>query len=554
MLFRTKNIKETTMRKKILALLMFSILTCLVLVGCDGKSDSTSSIEGWEEDGVTLTWWLVGGTDEYYTHYWSEMKSFQELQKRTNISIDFNVAINYDAYLPMMTAKTYPHIITAKNLERYTGRLAGMYDDGVSVVLNDYMEEYMPNFTALIEEYPNLGRDIRLEGGVYTFLSTFYDSTDDMQRALTSTYGLVIRQDWLDNVGMDVPTDMAEWYKVLKAFKQQDPNGNGSADEEPYVACSSGWKYFLPAYGIDDDPSVMKDENGEDYVVYGYMTDNYKEYLAEMNKWYTEGLIYNMFENTSLEKQSERVTQNFAGAWKGGTGNFDEDDESSFLNLLKEGSPNVELSACPWPKTADGYQWCFSDISSFHRDTTVITSNAVKDGVDKAAAYLLDYMLSEEGSNLLTWGIEGESYEEVGGEKQLMDGMTDTVTFYGKQMPKINTYADNLTVAFPCRGDVVAEYVYSQKSDEYREASYTWATGDISYKMQAPCQLTVELEEEANQYQDDMLNYISKMRQRFVSGRIPLTEYDSYLEQVDLMGGSKFVDCWQQAYDSYMTR
>jgi len=541
------------MKKKVLAMIVFAMLACLVFAGCKGGKGE-SSIEGWEEDNVTLTWWLVGGTDEYYSYYWSEMKSLQKIQELTNINIEFQVAINYEAYLPMMSAKTYPHVITAKNLERYTGRLAGMYNDGVSVALNDYMEEYMPNLTALIEEYPNLGRDIRLDDGAYTFLSTFYDSTDDIQRALTSTYGLVIRQDWLDNVGMDVPTDMSEWYDVLKAFKLQDPNGNGTQDEEPYIACSSGWKYFLPAYGIDDDPSIMKNENGEDKVVYGYMTDNYKEYLIEMNKWYTEGLLYNMFENTSLEKQNERVTQNFAGAWKGGTGNFDEDDATSFINVLKEGSPNVEFAAAPWPKTADGYQWCFADISSFHRDTTVITGNAVKDGVDEAAAYLLDFMLSEEGSNLLTWGIEGESYEVVGGEKQLMEGMDEVIEFHGTKMPKINTYADNLTVAFPARGDIVADYVFSQKSEEYQEASYTWAEGDTSYKMQAPCQLNVELEAKADEYQDDMLNYISKMRNRFVTGRLPITQYDTYVEQVKLMGGDDFVNLWQQAYDAYIAR
>lgn len=543
------------MKKKILAVLIFSVLACLIFAGCDqGSGSSSSSIEGWEEDGVTLTWWLVGGTDTYYSYYWSEMKSLQKVQELTNINIEFEVAINYEAYLPMMSAKTYPHIITAKNLEKYTGRLAGMYDDGVSVKLNDYMDEYMPNLTALVEEYPNLGRDIRLNDGVYSFLSRFYDSTDEMQRALTSTYGLVIRQDWLDNVGMDVPTDMAEWYDVLKAFKLQDPNGNGEQDEEPYIACSSGWKYFLPAYGIDDDPSIMVNDAGEEYVVYGYMTDNYKEYLSEMNKWYTEGLITCMFEDTSLEKQQEKVTQNFAGAWKGSADNFDETDETSFLTVLKEGSPSVEFSAAPWPKTADGYQWCFSDISSFHRDTTVITSNAVADGVDTAAAYLLDFMLSEEGSTLLTWGIEGESYEEVGGEKQLMDGMLEEVDFHGKTLQKINTYADNITVAFPSRGDIVAEYVFSQKSEDYIDATYTWSEGDTSYKMQAPCQLSVELEAKADEYQDEMLNYISKQRHRFVTGRIPLTEYDTYVDQVELMGGEKFVELWQQAYDEYVAR
>ena len=537
------------MKKKIIALLTFAVLACLVFAGCKKESSGgDADVEAWDEN-VTVSWWLVGGTDQYYQYYWKEMKSLQKIQELTNITIEFQVAINYDAYLPMMTAKTYPDIITAKNLERYTGRMAGMHDDGVSIELNGYMDEYMPNFKALLEEYPDLGRDIRLDGGVYTYLSTFYDINDDTQRALTSEYGLVIRQDWLDAVGEKVPENMEDWYRVLKAFKQQDPNGNGDSDEEPFIACSSGWKYFLPAYGIDDDPSLQGNT-----VVFGYMTDAYKEYLTEMNKWYTENLLFYMFDKTSLENQRDRVTGNFAGSWKGGVTNFDEDDTTSFLAVLREKAPSVAFSPCPWPKTADGKQWCFSDISSFHRDTTVITSNAVEHGVAEAAAYLLDFMLSEDGTTLLTWGIEGESYEVVGGEKQLMSGMDELVDFHGTKIQTFNTYADNLTVAFPSRGDIVADYVFSQKSEDYINASYVFAEGDTSYKMLAPVQLSTSLEAEADEIQGEMKDYMTKMRQRFVTGRMPLTNYDSYLEQCRLLGGDTFTQIWQQAYDAYLER
>ena len=125
---------------------------------------------------------------------------------------------------------------------------------------------------------------------------------------------------------------MDEWFDVLTAFKKYDPNGNGEQDEKPVVMCSSGWKYFLPAYGIDDDPSI--DENGK--VVYGFITQNYKEYLTELSKWYKEGLIYNMFEEVSIEAMQKEVTGNTAGAWKASAGDFDSSNDSSFISKLKE--------------------------------------------------------------------------------------------------------------------------------------------------------------------------------------------------------------------------
>ena len=541
------------MKRKIVSILLFAILVCLVLAGCKGQK--TSESKKFSEDGeITVTWWLMGGTDEYYQHYWKEMKSLQKIQEITGINIDFQVAINYDAYLPMMTAKTYPQILTAKNNERYAGRLAAMYSDGVSVSLNEYMDEYMPNFKAIVEENPQIGRDLRLDDGTYSYLTRIYDTNDDKQRALTSTYGLAIRKDWLDNVGMDIPENMEEWYRVLKAFKTQDPNGNGEADEEPYIACSSGWKYFLPAYGIDDDPSIMVNNEGKEYVVFGYTTENYKAYLTEMNKWYTENLLYYMFDKVSLENQRDRINGNFAGAWKGAIDHMEEDVVDSNINILREKSPDAKIAAVPWPKTPDGKRWCFSDISSVHRDTTVITSNAEKDGVAEACAYLLDYMLSEEGSTLLTWGIEGESYEVVGGEKQLMAGMDEMVDFHGKKITTISLYADPTTIAFPTRGDIVADFILSQKSPEYVEACMTWAKGDTSYKVQQTCQLTVAMQEEVSTIEDEMKNYMTKMRQRFVTGRVPLTNYDSYVEQARLLGSETYTQIWQEAYDAYLAR
>ena len=71
------------------------------------------------------------------------------------------------------------------------------------------------------------------DGHVYTFVST----------GLAPFIGLnrlgCINQDWLDAVDMDIPTSLDELTEVLKAFKTQDPNGNGEQDEIPLmVRCS----------------------------------------------------------------------------------------------------------------------------------------------------------------------------------------------------------------------------------------------------------------------------------------------------------------------------
>lgn len=548
------------MKKRLTALLLIGALLGLMLAGC-GKSSASDKlgIQGdpkapkWEGEDTTVTWWLMGGNHGYGEKYWTEMKCFKAIETSVGINIDFQVATSYDAYLPMMAAMNYPDVITGYNFEKYPGRLAAMYEEGVSVDLRDYMDEYMPNFKKLIGEYPDLARDIRLDNGAYTYVSTFYDIHDEEDRIASSIFGLALRKDWLDAVGLEVPTNMEEWYRVLKAFKTQDPNGNGQNDEIPMCMASSGWKYFLPAYGIDDDPSIVVDENGNEKVIFGFMSDAYKEYLQELNKWYTDGLFDNMFAQTSIEKREELVLNNIAGAWKADAKHFDMDLEDSYLSKLVEKAPAAEFVAAPWPKTKDGYLWCFSDIDSIARDTTVITNNAVERGTDKAAAFLIDYMLSEAGSTYLAWGIEGESYEIVDGKKVLKDGMEDKISFEGTDIVKFNLYADPVTISMPSFGQV-ADYVLAGKTEEYVEACRIWAQGDTSYKMKATCDLSVELQQESDDIEDDMKNYITKQRMRFIQGKEPLTNYDTYVKNVKRLGGDKYVDIWQRAYDSYKTR
>lgn len=556
------------MKKKLLSCLMVGGMIGTMVAGCGSKESSTGSsgtvtddntkkyyeITGNEEDkDITVTWCLVADKDEYYQYYWDEMKGMQAIQDITGVNIKFEVKIGYEDYLPMFSAKEYPDVITAKNMEKYPGRMGGMYRDGVSLKLDDYMEEWMPNFSKIVEEYPDIARDLKVADGCYTFVSVLYDINNENDRAASSQYGLAIREDWLDTLGYELPTNIDEWHDVLLAFKNDDPNGDGQANEEPVCMASSGWKYFLAAYGIDDDPCIQKDENGNETVIYGFMTEPYKEWLTEMKKWNDEALIYNMFENVSIEKRQERVVGNIAGAWKGDAVHFDEEDKKSYISLIRENVPEAEFAAVPWPLTEDGYQWCFSDINSFDRDSTVITSNAKKNGTDKAAAYIIDYMLGEKGSTLLTWGIEGESFEVKNGEKQMMDGMDEIIEFYDTEIPKKYTYADPITVMFPQFGQT-SDYVLKSKSEGYVKACKAWSKGDTSYKVKACCQLTVDQQNEVDKVTEGMQEYIRKMRARFIQGKAPLTEYDAYVAQVKNLGGDRYTELWSQAYEEYKNR
>lgn len=545
------------MKKKVIMLLVAVMACAALLTGCektsgDDNEAKASTIEkfkkdGKEVDGITLKWWLVGGHDEYYQYYFKEMKGLQEIQKATGINIEFDVQVNTDNYDPMMIAGNFPDIVTAKHLEMYDGRLDQLFLDGISIDMTPYIDKYMPNFKKILEDYPQISKDLQVATGEYTFASTLYDINNEEDRIATSEYGLAIRKDWLETVGIEtVPTNMAEWYEALMAFKTMDPNGDGELTEEPICMASSGWKYFLGAYEIGDDPILNK----EGKVFYGYATPQYKEFLTEMNKWNTEGLIYNMFKKATLVDRDDRVTSNFAGSWKADAQHFDTDDPTSYATTLKKSVPGAEIAACPWPKTADGDLYCYSNIASFHRDTTIITKNCKE---REAACWLIDAMYSDEGSTLLSWGIEGESYEVVDGEKKMMEGMDETIEFHGASIKKRQTYADPTMIGFP-KFKTFASCILATKTEGYVNACKVWSEGDTSYRMPMPAQLNSDQSARVEQATKDMKDYISKKRKEFVEGGEPLTKYDDYLEQVRLMGADEYVKIWQECYDAYIAR
>lgn len=103
-----------------------------------------------------------------------------------------------------------------------------------------------------------------------------------------------VKQAWLDAVGMEAPTNYAEYTAMLEAFVTQDPNGTGKADtygvsaagfigaEEPYIN-------YLPDFYQDAYPSFMKLEDGT--WVDGFTLDNMKAALERLSEAYAKGWI-----------------------------------------------------------------------------------------------------------------------------------------------------------------------------------------------------------------------------------------------------------------------
>lgn len=117
-------------------------------------------------------------------------------------------------------------------------------------------------------------------------------------------HGAMIRQDWLDKLGLEMPKTQEELIEVLRAFKTQDPNGNGLADEIPAGGRQGAtWMdYLFNEYGVvlNEGKPTWDLYDGE--LTYSAVTKNMRDALEFVRDLYAEGLID---EETLLNSKSD---------------------------------------------------------------------------------------------------------------------------------------------------------------------------------------------------------------------------------------------------------
>ena len=120
--------------------------------------------------------------------------------------------------------------------------------DGYLIPLEDLLREYAPNAVKILDTLPNGWKNVTASDG-HVYLMPAYDGTP---RDMLFTLFQEINGDWLKAVGMEAPDTLDEFYDMLVAFKTQDPNGNGEADEIPwsFVWNNGAYNMVLGAFGF----------------------------------------------------------------------------------------------------------------------------------------------------------------------------------------------------------------------------------------------------------------------------------------------------------------
>ena len=265
-------------------------------------------------------------------------------------------------------------------------------NQGVLRPVDDMVENYSTSYREYLDQNPDLLPYVTFEDGQMWAFSS--------KRPIDSieNHTMWIRQDWLDNLGLDVPQTEEEFFAVMDAFVNDDPDGNGEDDTYAFSA--------MPAYfPIVDQIYATREwyiEDGE--ATHRVFTPRFVKMLEFHRTAYDRGwLDAEYITDVGLQRQNQFWVTGKAGvAFAGLTPpNFDQ---------LRQNVPDAELTPMGGFEHEFG-RFGLLDEPPAHR---FIGVNREIENPEGAMGFL-DWMI-DEGWYTLTYGIEGEHHELVNGE------------------------------------------------------------------------------------------------------------------------------------------
>src|SRR5512146_2184589 len=226
--------------------------------------------------------------------------------------------------------------------------------------------------------------------------------------------GLAIRKDWLDKLGLQMPTTIDELFAVAKAFTEQDPDGNGKNDTYGLGGFFDGswgagnrFAFFFGAFGV---PDLWDWANLSTNFQLAVRTPNFYKAVAEFRKWNEAKVIDPDWATINRDEFRIRWPQGRYGImWE------DFCALSCVANYPKfdNNFPNGVWVPLAAPKGPDGqaYYGAYGALGAFF----VVSQKAADAGKTEAIAKLLEWMASDEGYYRMGFGVENVNYKLVNG-------------------------------------------------------------------------------------------------------------------------------------------
>ena len=455
-------------KKKILSMLLATVMVAGSLAGCGSSGDTqststdtstgskTENTTGTEaasteaaveenldyqygldttfhsDDPVTYSFFFSDASWYPMVDTWKTEGVFKKIEEVTNVTLDITSidSGDYNQKVALMINAGEAAYIIPKTYDE-----SPYVDGGAIVPISDYTQ-YMPYFTDFVEKY-NMQDDLKT---ITKSDGKFY-RLPGMLEAPVQDYTFMIRKDLFDAAGVDVPAIEKDWtwddlYDALVKVKEYMVS-QGMIKESDYV-WSDLWcgsevtdgsggnllKLMASAYDVQAGWAIgngMLYDSDKDEWYFGPTSDNFKAYLSEVTKYVQGGIL----DPETFTQDNQTACNKF---YRGETAilSVNRSQYTSWLANLDEnlGAGNYETYLCLLPRRE---KTNYLPENSRLENGVMISKRALdelgEEGFIKMIRFVDWLFYSHEAYNLTKWGVEGETYQvNADGTKSLLDG------------------------------------------------------------------------------------------------------------------------------------
>ncbi|WP_259618312.1 extracellular solute-binding protein [Paenibacillus doosanensis] len=454
---------------------------------------------------------------------WKDVLVLKEYEKKSGIKMVYEETPTQGCAEKrnlLFASNELPDVFLRADLSNTDISKYGMQEQ-MLIPLEGLIDKYAPNLKKLFDQYPEAKKSVTAtDGHIYSL---------PVLRLQAAGRGdkIWINQDWLTKLNLKEPTNIDELLTVLRAFRDQDPNGNGKKDEIPLGLRDPGMVFttFAGSFGLDHQLGTNANIDGGKVKLW-VGDDRYKELLMFLNKLYAEKLLYADFYSQDLPKWRSNLSQALYGMFFIYASDPFTKVENQFAGMAPVKGPHGDQMLSTGSPLA-------SPIGTFA--ITNVNKNP------EAAIRWVDYFYSEEGSRFFNYGVEGQTYSMQSGKPVLADSIKNDPRGMMAALGQVNLVPGG---GFPTI--IVDDIVLSERTKEVSAVSEPF-TSKMMYG--API-FDQEATDTIVPIKADLDKFVQESAIKFILGEMSFDKWDEYTATLKKMKIDQLEQAYQKAFDA----